>query len=412
MPRSVKDTPMSTRAARERLAVRHQPYWRGLEAGAAVGYRKGVGGGMWLVRIADPTAGGGYRQSVLGRADDTLRAAGDEVLDWRGAETKARAWIAQRHRVAAGLEPLATPTAPYTVTDAIADYLKDYTARKGTSALADMKNKIDTHVIPAFGDVAVDKLTTRMIREWHRNLAQAPGRLRGGKVKENGNPKARQATANRIMKVLRAALNLAFADRKAPSDVAWRAVKLFRNADEPRVRWLEDAEAKRLVDACQDAFRPMMTAALLTGCDYGELSSALVSGLDLVNATLRVAGKRGGRTVRLSDEALRFFGGHAEGKAAGDHLFTRADGDPWSKSHQLRPMRLACKRAEITPAVSFHTLRHSYATRMLRRGMPMHQVSKQLGHKSVVITAKHYAHVIGDDVADSVRELSGDMGIG
>jgi integrase len=49
---------------------------------------------------------------------------------------------------------------------------------------------------------------------------------------------------------------------------------------------------------------------------------------------------------------------------------------------------------------------------MLRRGMPMHQVSKQLGHKSVVITAKHYAHVIGDDVADSVRSLSGDMGIG
>jgi len=40
------------------------------------------------------------------------------------------------------------------------------------------------------------------------------------------------------------------------------------------------------------------------------------------------------------------------------------------------------------------------------------RLSKQLGHKSVVITAKHYAHVIGDDVADAVRELSGDMGIG
>lgn len=64
------------------------------------------------------------------------------------------------------------------------------------------------------------------------------------------------------------------------------------------------------------------------------------------------------------------------------------------------------------PPVSFHILRHSYATRTLRLRMPMHQVSKQLGHKSVVITAKHYAHVIGDDVANAVRELSGDMGIG
>jgi integrase len=123
-------------------------------------------------------------------------------------------------------------------------------------------------------------------------------------------------------------------------------------------------------------------------------------------------GSVGGRTVRLSDEAVRFFGAQAEGRAASGHLFTRADGHPWGKAHQHRPMRQACEGTKIAPAVSFHILRHTYATRMLRRGMPMPQVSKQLGHKSVVITAKHYAHVIGDDVADSVRDLSGDMGIG
>ncbi len=42
----------------------------------------------------------------------------------------------------------------------------------------------------------------------------------------------------------------------------------------------------------------------------------------------------------------------------------------------------------------------------------MHQTPKQLGHNCVVVTAKHYAHVIGDDVANAVRELSGNMGIG
>jgi hypothetical protein len=42
----------------------------------------------------------------------------------------------------------------------------------------------------------------------------------------------------------------------------------------------------------------------------------------------------------------------------------------------------------------------------------MHQMPKQLGHKSVVVTAKHYVHVIGDHVANAARELSGNMGIG
>src|SRR5580658_1994190 len=100
MPRTVNDAPLTTRAARERLAGRHQPYWRGIEAGAALGYRKGSTGGVWLVRVADPSAGGGYRQAALGRADDALKADGAEVLDYRQAEAEARAWIARHHRVA------------------------------------------------------------------------------------------------------------------------------------------------------------------------------------------------------------------------------------------------------------------------------------------------------------------------
>src|SRR6478609_9264184 len=117
MPRTVNDAPLTTRAARDRLAVKHQPYWRAIEAGAAIGYRKGATGGVWLARVADPTAGGGYRQAVLGRADDALKAAGNEVLDYRQAEAQARDWIARHHRVAAGLEPesAATPLAPYIV---------------------------------------------------------------------------------------------------------------------------------------------------------------------------------------------------------------------------------------------------------------------------------------------------------
>jgi hypothetical protein len=90
MPRTIADAALATRTARERLPARHQPYWRGIDAGAALGYRKGAQGGVWLVRIADPTAGGGYRQASFARADDALRADGTEVLDFRQAESTAR----------------------------------------------------------------------------------------------------------------------------------------------------------------------------------------------------------------------------------------------------------------------------------------------------------------------------------
>src|SRR5580693_5418624 len=178
MPRTVNDAPLTTRAARERLDVRHQPYWRAIEAGAAIGYRKGAMGGVWLVRVGDPTAGGGYRQAALGRADDALKAAGTEVLEYRQAEAKARDWIARHHRVAAGLEPepAATPAAPYTVANAIADYIADYTARGG-KALGTTRRAAEAHILPTLGGLPVGKLTRDRLKTWHRSLAASPARV-------------------------------------------------------------------------------------------------------------------------------------------------------------------------------------------------------------------------------------------
>ena len=46
MPRQTEDQPITTRAARERLAARAEPYWRSLDAGAAIGYRKARKGNL------------------------------------------------------------------------------------------------------------------------------------------------------------------------------------------------------------------------------------------------------------------------------------------------------------------------------------------------------------------------------
>lgn len=43
---------------------------------------------------------------------------------------------------------------------------------------------------------------------------------------------------------------------------------------------------------------------------------------------------------------------------------------------------------------SFHSLRHTYATMLLEHGADLELVSKQLGHSSIVITAKVYSHVL------------------
>jgi hypothetical protein len=77
MPRQTEDQPITTRAARERLTARAEPYWRALDAGAAIGYRKARKGGTWIARVM---LDGKYREGALGRADDELKPEGVTVL--------------------------------------------------------------------------------------------------------------------------------------------------------------------------------------------------------------------------------------------------------------------------------------------------------------------------------------------
>jgi len=59
----------------------------------------------------------------------------------------------------------------------------------------------------------------------------------------------RKATANRIMTVLKATLNLAYQSGEIPSDDAWRRLKPFPKVDVPKMRYLFDDECRRLMAA-------------------------------------------------------------------------------------------------------------------------------------------------------------------
>ena len=64
MARTVRDFNLESRAACLRLPIRSEPYWRGLEKGFALGYRRRAKGGTWLARWR--SAAGGYIEHRIG----------------------------------------------------------------------------------------------------------------------------------------------------------------------------------------------------------------------------------------------------------------------------------------------------------------------------------------------------------
>ena len=416
MARTVRDANLETRTARLRLPIRSEPHWRGLEKGFALGYRRRGRGGTWLARRRQDN--GRYAEHRIGTTDDLQDADGVAVLDYGQAQRAARDWWRAEARREEGHD---TRQGPLTVAEAVADYLKAY-ERRGGKALYETQRAAETHILSALGNTPVSKLTARKITDWHHGLAEKrarartkPGRRQNYREAGTG-PDAvrkRRATANRILTVLKSALNHAWKAGHVASDDAWRRVKPFKSVETARVRYLTEAECLRLVNACEPAFRNLVRGALLTGCRYSELAGMQAADFNADSGIITVRESKAGkpRHVVLTEEGQRLFTTLTAGKLANDPIFTRADGGTWGKSHQSRPVLEACQGAKIKPAISFHVLRHTHGSTLAMKGVPMGVIAEQLGHADTRMTEKHYAHLAPSYVADTIRANFPTLGI-
>lgn len=81
-------------------------------------------------------------------------------------------------------------------------------------------------------------------------------------------------------------------------------------------------------------------------------------------------------------------------------------GDARSRSaYHSAPFYRRCESAGIM-GVHFHTLRHSYATRLLEMGVDIKTVSQLLGHSSAKTTLDCYAHSLLDQQRSAVDRLA------
>jgi integrase len=205
--------------------------------------------------------------------------------------------------------------------------------------------------------------------------------------------------------MLKAALSHVFREGHVASDVVWRRVKPFRNVDVARLRYLTVAEAERLLNACNPGFRSLVRAALETGCRYGELTRMQVQDFNPDAGTVAVLQSKSGKSrhVILTPEGAGFFRQHCAGRDNNETLFRGADGLPWKKSNQTDPMRAASARARLTPPVSFHALRHTWASLAAMNKVPLMVIAENLGHADTRMVEKHYGHLAPSFVAEAIR---------
>ncbi len=422
MARNTDDAKLSTPTARARLAARREPYFRGLQRGLALGYRRGQRGGTWLARIRLPEAAG-YVEVRIGTADDAGgAAAAATVLSYDRAVAAARDAFAQAEaRRVSGTLPAAGKAALGDVLDLYREaYRAGETGRRPEPGrdLANVDSILKCHLRSGLGAIRLDLLSEERLKAFRRGLVEAPRLSRSGKpvpfdrdaddFDEGEALRKRRARANRVMTVLRAALNHALREKWFASDAAWRqALKPHPNADVASVRWLEIAECEALKAVVDPDFRDLVRGALQTGCRYGSLRHLACRDVDLraATATVRVTKSGDTQVVHLKPEGCRLLSSLMKGKPRSEFVFLKADGSQWKPSDQQRRMEQGCRTAGINPAVTFHELRDTFASHLVMAGVPLLTVSKLLGHRDVRTTEKYYAHLAPSHLKQAIKKL-------
>jgi len=403
-----------------------------LEPGRYLCYRRPKSGasGSWFARLHTTNAPKKTIQARLGTADDFMEADDRETLTYKQACKKAEIWFKQQaDAVHFQITGEILRKGPYTVTDAMRNYLKD-AERRGVKGHRIMTLTSNAHIIPALGEIEVAKLTKRKIEDWLHSLAEAPrrktGRVRGedegiehlAEPATEDEKRARKDTANRILTNLRAALNLARKNGMVSCPPIWKDAERFKNVGAARVRFLTVVEQRRLVNVCPAGFKELVQAALYTGCRYGELCRFTVRDFDAKAGTVFIEKSKSGkpRHVTLTKEGIAWFKSQVTGKPSGALLFTRPNakgierkdmGNPfaWGPHDQKKAMLMACTAAKIDQ-IGFHELRHTYASGLVNAGVPLPFVAAQLGHTDTSMVEKHYGHLCPTAKADAIRRLA------
>jgi integrase len=211
------------------------------------------------------------------------------------------------------------------------------------------------------------------------------------------------STVNRELSVLKRAFNLAI-DWHLAEENPVRRVKFFQQPD-PKERVLSGEEEEILINASSGHLTPILIAGLNTGMRVSEILSLKWSQVNLRKREIEVVKTKSGkkRVIPINDALLDMFN---RLRRVDDFVFLYHD----PKTKKPRPVKSikrsftnACRRAGIE-AFTFHDTRHTFASRLVERGVDLITVKELLGHSSVR-TTERYTHTHKEEKKRAVDVL-------
>lgn len=276
-------------------------------------------------------------------------------------------------------------------------YLPSNKPRLKLSTWLTKKNLLELHILPCFGDMALDSIAPAHVIAWQNEMVQS-------KKRTNGKPFS-SAYLKSMNKELTAVFSFAV-DYYGLADNPSKKVKLMGRGERIEMKFWTLDQYRRFEEAIREnpTLHCVFQVLYWTGLRKGELMALTFDDVDLEKGTLTVnktfnhlggkdivttpKTKQSFRTVTIPDflvDEIREYKERIYKPCGSDRMF------PICKSTIGTWLKRGTEKAGL-PKIRVHDLRHSHVSLLIDRGFPVLSIAKRVGHSSLDITYM-YAHM-------------------
>jgi integrase len=276
------------------------------------------------------------------------------------------------------------------------DFWETYKAQQHKKAMGTEQSHFDLWLKPVLGDLPLRQIKPFHLEKVKKNLLDA-GR----------SPRTVQYCFATFRQVWNTARIKDFVSGDSPA----RKVKLPK-FDNKRLRFLTSEEANKLLQALAKKSQQLHDIALLSlhcGLRAGEIFRLCWGDVDLDNETLTIRDSKSGKTryAYLTEATKALLASLYVDQEPNQLVFTARGGNQITEvSHSfdraLEDTKLNNGVSDRRQKVTFHTLRHTFASWLVQDGVDLYVVKELLGHHSIQLTER-YSHLQPDGPKKAVK---------
>ncbi len=260
------------------------------------------------------------------------------------------------------------------------------------STVSGYEGYLKNHLLPFFEKYKVCEITPTDIRSYI------------AKMQEKGfKNKTINHTINLLSGIFNKAIEAGFVNYNPVSSV--RRLKL----PYLEMEFLDTFDIKALLETAKEeypTFYPLLQTAIATGMRRGELLALTWNDIDYDRKLIRVnksyhlgrvedtKTKHSVRNICIPDNLVTVLKEWKKKAPAGKVVFCNNVGNYQDPNNMIRRYFKPCLEKAGVRNIRFHDLRHTYASLMIAKGLPIKFIQQQMGHSSIQVTLDKYGHLM------------------